>query len=96
MQDCVPSFLTIAMMPFGYSITTGIGLGILSYVAIGLCSYVVKALQYAFSKNRSGAVKAANNEANTACAEKPVWELHPVLLIIAALFIVYFFVPVTF
>ena len=95
-QDCVPSFLTIAMMPFGYSITTGIGLGILSYVAIGLCSYVVKALQYAFSKNRSGAVKAANNEANTACAEKPVWELHPVLLIIAALFIVYFFVPVTF
>ncbi len=28
--------------------------------------------------------------------EKPTWDLHPVLLIIAALFIVYFFVPVSF
>ena len=81
-KDCVPSFLTIAMMPFGYSITTGIGLGILSYVAIGLCSYVVEAIKYALNKDKG--------------AEKPVWELHAVLLIIAALFVVYFFVPISF
>ena len=81
-KDFVPSFLTIAMMPFGYSITTGIGLGILSYVLICLFDYVVKAIAYAFG--------------NKETKEKPVWELHAVLLIIAALFVVYFFVPVSF
>lgn len=81
-KDFVPSFLTIAMMPFGYSITTGIGLGILSYVLIGICDYVVKAIAYACS-NKEDKVK-------------PAWDLHVVLLIIAALFVVYFFVPVSF
>ena len=52
-KDFVPSFLTIAMMPFGYSITTGIGLGILSYVLICLFDYVVKAIAYAlYQKHR--------------------------------------------
>ncbi len=81
-KDFVPSFLTIAMMPFGYSITTGIGLGILSYVIIDLCEYVVKFISYACSKK--------------ADKVKPVWNLHIVMLIIAALFILYFFVPVSF
>ena len=79
-KDFVPTFLTIAMMPFGYSITTGIGLGILSYVFIDVCSYVVDLIAYAFGKRE----------------EKPVWNLHVALLIIAALFIVYFFVPIKF
>ena len=81
-RDFVPSFLTIAMMPFGYSITTGIGLGILSYVLISVCDYFIKLLVYAFS-NKEDKVK-------------PVWDLHVVLLIVAALFVVYFFVPVSF
>lgn len=81
-KDFVPSFLTIAMMPFGYSITTGIGLGILSYVLIAICDYLVKLVQYAVSKKEDKV--------------KPVWDLHVVLLIVAALFIVYFFVPVSF
>ena len=81
-RDCVPSFLTIAMMPFGYSITTGIGLGILSYVIITVFDYLVKFFAYKFGK-KEGKVK-------------PVWDLHIVMLIIAALFIVYFFVPVSF
>lgn len=81
-KDFVPSFLTIAMMPFGYSITTGIGLGILSYVAINLCSYLVNLIAYACSKKED--------------KKKPVWDLHIVMLIISALFIVYFFVPVSF
>lgn len=70
------------MMPFAYSITTGIGLGILAYVLIGLCDYFVKLIAYACSKKED--------------KEKPVWDLHVVMLIIAALFIIYFFVPVTF
>ena len=81
-QDAVPAFLTIAMMPFGYSITTGIGLGILAYVAINMTNYFVKLIGYACSKKEG--------------KEKPVWDLHVVMLIIAALFIVYFFVPVSF
>jgi AGZA family xanthine/uracil permease-like MFS transporter len=32
----IPAFLTIAVMPFTYSITNGIGAGFLSYVAIKL------------------------------------------------------------
>ncbi len=81
-KDFVPSFLTIAMMPFAYSITTGIGLGILSYVLIEVCSFVAKWISYKCSKQEN--------------KEKPVWDLHVVVLIIAALFIVYFFVPVSF
>lgn len=79
-KEFVPTFLTIAMMPFAYSITTGIGLGILSYVIIGLFDYIVKLLAYAFGKK--------------AGKEKPVWDLHVVLLIIAVLFVIYFFVPI--
>lgn len=82
-KDFVPTFLTIAMMPFGYSITTGIGLGILSYIIIAICEYLVQLVAYACAKEKADKVK-------------PTWDLHPVLLIIAALFIVYFFVPVSF
>ena len=81
-QDFVPSFLTIAMMPLGYSITTGIGFGILSYVIINLCGFLFGHIAYACSKKEG--------------KEKPVWNLHVVTIIIAVLFIIYFFVPTTF
>ena len=38
----VPSFLTIAIMAFTYNISYGIGLGIISYVLIKLCTGKVK------------------------------------------------------
>ena len=81
-KDFVPAFLTIAMMPFGYSITDGIGLGILSYVIIDICGYVFGLLAYKLSKKEG--------------KEKPVWDLHVVTIIIAVLFIIYFFVPTSF
>ena len=37
MEIAIPAFLTIAMMPFGYSISDGIGFGIISYVIIKMC-----------------------------------------------------------
>ena len=77
-KDFVPAFLTIAMMPFGYSITTGIGLGILSYVIIDICTYLLASIAY-----------AANKEGK----EKPKSDLNVVTIIIAILFIIYFFVP---
>ena len=82
-KNAVPAFLTIAMMPLAYSITDGIGFGILSYVLIDVVCYVVSAIKYASTKNKEN-------------AEKPVWDLHVVTIIIAVLFLVYFFVPTTF
>ena len=78
-KNAVPAFLTIAMMPLSYSITDGIGFGLLSYVIIDLCIYIVSAIKYACTKK-----------------EKPVWDLHPVTIIVAVLFCVYFFVPTVF
>lgn len=78
-KDFVPAFLTIAMMPLGYSITCGIGFGILSYVLIQLCDYLFGLLAYALSKKEDKV--------------KPKFELNVVIIIIAVLFIVYFFVP---
>ena len=42
----VPAFLTIAMMPFTYNISYGIGLGLISYVLIKLCTGKVKEINW--------------------------------------------------
>lgn len=78
-KEVVPAFLTIAMMPLGYSITCGIGFGILSYVIIELCGYLFGLLAYALSKKEDKV--------------KPKFELNVVIIVIAVLFIIYFFVP---
>ncbi len=75
----VPAFLAIVIMPLGYSITKGIGLAILSYVVIAVLAYVGDAIKYAVSKDENKV--------------KPVWEVSLVTLIIAILFVIYFFVP---
>ena len=82
-KNAVPAFLTIAMMPLAYSITDGIGFGILSYVVIDVIEYVVNAIKYAVAKDKETAVK-------------PVWDLSVITIIVAVLFLVYFFVPTTF
>jgi AGZA family xanthine/uracil permease-like MFS transporter len=55
----IPAFLTIALMPFTYSITNGIGAGVVSYVV----------LHAATGRRR---------------------EIHPLMWVVAALFVVYF------
>ena len=42
-RNAVPAFFTIIIMPLGYSITDGIGMGLLLYVVISLIEYVVAA-----------------------------------------------------
>ena len=79
-KEAVPAFLTIAMMPLAYSITTGIGFGVLSYVVIDLIEYIVSSIKYAASSKKEE-------------MEKPVWDLSVVTIVVALLFIVYFFVP---
>jgi AGZA family xanthine/uracil permease-like MFS transporter len=59
MAMVIPAFLTIALMPFTYSITNGIGAGVVSYV-----------LLHAASGRRR--------------------EVHPLMWVIAVLFVVYF------
>jgi len=59
MEAAIPAFLAIAIMPFSYSITTGIAVGVIFYCLIKLFRGKIK-------------------------------EIHPVLAIIALLFIAYF------
>ena len=75
----VPAFLAIAIMPLGYSITKGIGMAILSYVIIGVLAYLVDLVKYAACKHEN--------------KEKPEWKVSIVTIVIALLFVVYFFVP---
>ena len=37
LTECVPAYLAIISMPLFYSISAGIGMGVVSYVAINLC-----------------------------------------------------------
>lgn len=77
----VPAFLTIIMMPLAYSITTGIGVGMIAYVLINLIAYVVDIIKYAVVKGKDST------------AVKPKWNISVVLAIITVLFILYFFLP---
>ncbi|MDE7395152.1 MAG: NCS2 family permease, partial [Clostridiales bacterium] len=82
LRVAVPAFLTIILMPLAYSITDGIGIGMISYVLINIVCYVVDLIKYAATKNKEGAV-----------AVKPKWNISVVLAIITVLFALYFFLP---
>lgn len=75
-KSAVPAFLTIIMMPLAYSITTGIGVGVIAYVVISIILYVVDLIKYGVSK--------AENK------EKPKFDLSIVMIVVFALFLVYF------
>ena len=68
------------MMPLTYSITTGIGLGIVSYVVLNSIAYVLDIIMYKAGKKK----------------EKPTWNISIVCLVVFALFLVYFLVPTSF
>lgn len=80
-KNAVPAFLTIVTMLLAYSITKGIGVGVISYVLINVVTYLVDLVKYSLNKEK---------------AEKPKWELSVVILVVFALFLVYFFVPTEF
>lgn len=76
----IPSFLTIVMMPFTYSITAGIGIGLISFVVINLIIYIIDFIKYKFINK--------NN--------KPILEISLTSLVVTILFLIYFFVPTVF
>ena len=49
-KSAVPAFVTIAMMPFAYSITDGIGLGLITYVIISIFTFFIDLIKYACHK----------------------------------------------
>lgn len=77
----VPAFLTIAIMPLAYSITAGIGIGMISYVIINVICYIVDIIKYAVISKKGGE------------AVKPKWPVSIVLGIITIFFLLYFFLP---
>jgi len=75
--NATAAFLTIVIMVLSYSITKGIGVGLLSYTVMEIIAYVVESIKYAVKKE----------------GEKPVWKVSAVAIIVALLFCLYFFVP---
>lgn len=76
-KSSVPAFLTIIIMPLGYSITKGIGVGLITYVVLTLVIYVIDVIKYSVNKK--------SNEVS-----KPKFEISVVALIVTLLFIFYF------
>jgi len=81
LRVAVPAFLTIIMMPLAYSITDGIGLGMVSYVIINIICYVIDIIKYTVVSKKGGE------------AEKPKWPISVVMGIITIFFLLYFFLP---
>lgn len=78
-KNAVPAFLTIIVMLLGYSITKGIGIGLISYVLLATIIYVVDIIKYAVSKDENKV--------------KPVYDVSVVAIVVTCLFLVYFLVP---
>ena len=74
----IPAFLTIVMMILTYSITSGIGLGVITFVILDLCIYVVDFFRFV-NHDFKGKV--------------PKLEINWVTFIVFLLFLIYFFVP---
>ena len=79
-------FLTIVVMVLSYSITKGIGIGMIAYTLMNAIAYGAEWIKYAVAKKNEGDEAAA----------KPVWNVSVVAIVVTALFLVYFFVPTVF
>ncbi len=87
--NAVSAFLTIVIMVLAYSITKGIGIGMVSYTLMSLISYGVEMIVYACKKKN--VTVDENGEAVE--VEKPKFNVSVVALVVTALFLVYFLVP---
>ena len=71
------AFLTIVVMVLSYSITKGIGIGLIAYTIMSAIAYGIDYAKFAAKKG-----------------EAPKWNVSVISLVVTALFLVYFFVPV--
>ena len=82
--NATSAFLTMSVMVLSYSITKGIGIGMISYTLMSALNYAVVYVKYLVAK-KSGK--------NVDPAEKPEWNVSIVALVVTVLFVIYFFVP---
>ena len=80
--NATSAFLTMSVMVLSYSITKGIGIGLISYSLMYAIDYLVGLVKYLIAK-KNGAESA----------EKPQWNVSVVALVVTVLFVIYFFVP---
>ena len=76
-KNAIPSFITIIIMLLSYSITNGIGIGIIIYVFIDLIIYFIDRIRYKTGKSR----------------KKPKTDVTLVTVIIVIMFLLYFLMP---
>lgn len=76
-KNAVPAFITIVVMVLAYSITDGIGAGIVTFAIIDFIIWIIDMIRY-----KKGSLK-----------EKPKLEITLVTFIILILFLIYFLVP---
>ena len=76
-KNAMPAFITVIAMPLAYSITEGIGLGVVSFVLLDIVIYINDYLLYKLGKTKV----------------KPKTEITLVTLIVFILFLIYFLVP---
>ena len=76
--NATTAFLTMVVMVLSYSITKGIGVGMISYVLMSVIAYLAELIIASAKKT-----------------EKPKWNVSVIAIVVAILFVVYFFVPVT-
>ena len=79
-KNAVPAFITIIMMMLSYSITNGIGMGIIIFALLDLIIYSIDMIRY-----KNGKIK-----------NKPKLETTLITFIIVILFLIYFLVPTVF
>lgn len=78
-KNAIPSFMTIMIMLLSYSITDGIGAGIISFATIDSFIYLIDLIRF-----KKGLIK-----------ERPQLEITWITFIILVLFMIYFIVPTT-
>ena len=76
-KNAVPSFMTIVVMVLSYSITDGIGFGIITYTIIDFIIFIIDQVRY-----KNGLTK-----------DKPKTDVTPITLVIFILFLIYYLVP---
>jgi AGZA family xanthine/uracil permease-like MFS transporter len=84
--NATTGFLTVVVMVLSYSITKGIGIGMVSYTVMSAIAYLVELVKYSIASKK----EVAEGEEAPA---KPQWNVSVVALVVTALFLVYFFVP---
>lgn len=76
-KNAIPSFITIIIMLLSYSITNGIGVGIIVYFALDLTIYLIDTIRYKSKRSK----------------RVPKTDINLITTIIVILFLIYFLMP---